>query len=424
MLDRTIIPSIKEVDQVYFPSPEVFTLDNGIKCHAFNIGTQDVVQIDVTFEINRRNGSNPQVAKAVNELVGETTLQKPYGVLGEQIDYYGAFLESNYGVDHSSISLFSLTNKLGEVLPLFEEALKESIFPERELKIYLQNKKQKFMIQQEKVSTQVRRLYSGLLYGDHYYGDKTEVEDFDETTSESLTSFYQDYYVAENCSIMITGKFSSDLLKEINERFGNFRSGKKNDSNQPLDLSNPSRELYLKEDALQSAIRIGKILDVTFGSEEYFNLKVLNTLLGGYFGSRLMMNIREDKGYTYGIGSSISAMINGTVFSIATEVGVDVTKAAITEIYKELDRLSNERVGDDELETVKNHMMGSILSASDGPFSIAQQFKSVHFKGEDLSFFERFIEVIKGVTSEDLQNTAKKYLDKTSMVEAIAGKVL
>lgn len=421
MLDRTITPPIKQIDHVSFPRPILRVLDNGIKCYLFNIGTQDVVQVDLNFDINRSVAKSPLVSKAVNELIGETTTKKPYGVLGEEIDYFGAFLESNYSVDHSSVSLFSLTNKLGDVLPLFEEAIKETQFPERELRIYLNNQKQKFEIDQDKVAVLARRTYSKLLYGDHYYGFRTELNDFDEVNQSDLEELYQNYYTAENCTIYVTGRFNDDLFEEINKRFGNLRSGKSNNSNVPLSGSEAIKAVELKKDALQSAIRIGKIIDVDFGSSDYFKLKILNTLLGGYFGSRLMMNIREDKGYTYGIGSSISAMLNGVVFTIATEVGSDVTKDALTEIYKELDILFEELVSIDELETVKSQMMGSILSASDGPFSIVQQFKSVNFKGADLAFFDSFIDVIKSTTPEDLRIIAKKYLSKETLLEVVAG---
>lgn len=420
--ERELAPPIKEIEEIKFPTPVKYKLKNGIDVFAFNLGTQEVVQIDLTFRINRGNAKNPFVAKAVNELIGESTTQRSYGVLGEEIDFYGAFLESNYSVDHSSVSLFTLTNKLNNVLPLFEEAIKDTIFPERELNIFLKNQKHKFLVQQEKVATLSRRLYSKLMYGDHYYGKRTEIEDFDSTTAEDLSKFYEDYYGASNCTIIVTGKFDDSIFSKLENSFGNLKVGVKNDSEYPISLNESTEEVHLKDDALQSAIRIGKVLNVEFGSSDYFKLKVLNTVLGGYFGSRLMMNIREDKGYTYGIGSGLNAMINGVVFSVATEVGADVTKDAVNEIYKELRLLQDELISEEELQIVKNHMLGSILSASDGPFSIAQQFKAVNFQGRDLSFFDEFINSIKMITPDEIRKVAIKYLQIDSMVEAIAGK--
>ncbi|CAG5084533.1 M16 family metallopeptidase [Parvicella tangerina] len=423
ILERNIAPPIKDITEVSFPDPEIHTLSNGIQVFAFNIGTQEVVQVDLTFAINRSKAKNPFVAKAVNELIGETTVSKKTGVLGEEIDFYGAFLESNYSVDHSSVSLFTLTNKLGDVLPLFQEAIKETIFPERELSIFLKNQKQKYLVKQEKVATLARRLYASLLYEDHYYGQRTELTDFDHTTTEDLTRFYEDYYGAQNCSIIVTGKFDETIFHQLERAFGDLRPGIKNSSDCPLAPNHPKKAMHKKNGALQSAIRIGKVVPVDFGTEDYFKLKVLNTVLGGYFGSRLMMNIREDKGYTYGIGSGLNAMFNGVVFSIATEVGADVTEKAVQEIYKEVRRLREEEISHGELSTVKSQMLGSILGASDGPFSIAQQFKAVNFKGQDFSFFTDFIKVIRSVTSKELNEVAIRYLDPDSMVEAIAGNM-
>lgn len=422
-LDREIAPAINKIEEIKFPDPKKITLSNGIEVFGFNIGSQEVIQVDLTFDINRGLAKNPFVAKAVNEMIGDTTQKKASGVLGEEIDFYGAFLESNYSVDHSSVSLFTLSNKLPLVLPLFEEAVKETIFPERELGIFLDNQKHKFLIEQEKVSTLSRRLYSSMLYGTHYYGQRTELEDFENTDADDLFTFYSDYYGADNCSIIVTGNFDDSIFEQLEMCFGNLRKGIKNTSKKPLTPNISKKELHLKDDALQSAIRVGKVIDIEFGSVDYFKLKVLNTVLGGYFGSRLMMNIREDKGYTYGIGSGLNAMLNGVIFSVATEVGSDVTKNALNEIYKEIELLRSELISEDELETVKNHMLGSILGASDGPFSIAQQFKAVNFQGKDFSFFERFVSVIKEVTADELMTAANKFLNPETMVEAVAGKI-
>ena len=174
--------------------------------------------------------------------------------------------------------------------------------------------------------------------------------------------------------------------------------------------------------AIQSGVRIGKVLDVQYGSDEFFKLQILNTVLGGYFGSRLMSNIREDKGYTYGIGSAIASMEDAMFFFISAEVGADVTNAALVEVYFELNRLRAELVSEEELVMVKNYMLGSMLKSSDGPFSMADKYKSVYFKGKDLSFYDRYISMINNVTSEELLVVAKKYFDPKEMLEVVVGK--
>jgi predicted Zn-dependent peptidase len=422
-LVRTNAPEIKTISEVNFPNPTQYTLDNGIKVNAFNLGSQDAVQIELIFTVSRNEGKNPLVAKAVNEIIGEASSGKGPGILNEAIDFHGAFLESTYSIDHSSVSLFTLTKKLSNVLPLFEEVVMDAVFPEREVAIYLTNSKQKFTVNQEKVDTLVRRLYSQKLYGEHYYAGRTELNHFDEVEAKDLAVFYKDFYTASNCNIIVSGKFDESLFESLNKSFGKMTRGKQSDIDKPVLNNSSGKYFHEKEGAIQSGIRVGKLISVEYGSGEYFKLKILNTVLGGYFGSRLMSNIREDKGYTYGIGSSVSYLKNACAFSIATEVGADVTKATLKEVYYELDKLNRELIPDEELAVVKNYLLGSILKSSDGAFSLAQQFKGVSFLGEDLTFFQRYIEVIGTVTSQDLRDVAQKYLSADSMLEAVAGKL-
>ena len=188
-------------------------------------------------------------------------------------------------------------------------------------------------------------------------------------------------------------------------------------------ITSKSEKVYEeKPGAIQSGIRIGRVLDVQYGSDEFFKLQIINTILGGYFGSRLMSNIREDKGYTYGIGSAIVSMEDAIFFFISAEVGADVTNETLQEVYFELNRLCDEMVPKEELLMVKNYMLGSMLKSSDGPFSMADKYKTIYLKGEDLSFYDRYISMINNVTSEELLIVAKKYFNPEEMLEVVVGK--
>ena len=197
----------------------------------------------------------------------------------------------------------------------------------------------------------------------------------------------------------------------------------KNIRNSQKVISSKSEKVYEeKPGAIQSGIRIGRVLNVKYGSNEFFKLQIINTILGGYFGSRLMSNIREDKGYTYGIGSAVVSMEDAIFFFISAEVGADVTNETLQEVYFELNRLCDDLVPKEELVMVKNYMLGSMLKSSDGPFSMADKYKSVYLKGEDLSFYDRYISMINKVTSEELLTVAKKYFNPEEMLEVVVGK--
>jgi predicted Zn-dependent peptidase len=148
----------------------------------------------------------------------------------------------------------------------------------------------------------------------------------------------------------------------------------------------------------------------------------MNTVLGGYFGSRLMANIREDKGYTYGIGSGASSLNRGGALFIATEVGADVCKAAVTEIEKEINILKTELVPENELSLVRNYMLGSLLGSLENIFSHADKFKNIYFSGLDYDYYDRYTQVIRSSTAEDVLKTANKYLNLDKFYKVIVGK--
>ena len=150
---------------------------------------------------------------------------------------------------------------------------------------------------------------------------------------------------------------------------------------------------------------------------------MLNTILGGYFGSRLMANIREDKGYTYGIGSGLASFVNGGYFAVSTEVGADVTKQTLEEIYKEIAILRKDLVSSNELETVRNYILGHFLRSVDGPFSLADKFKGIWEFGLDYSYFDNYFAAVKTVTPKELRDLANKYLKEEDLIECVVGKM-
>jgi predicted Zn-dependent peptidase len=156
---------------------------------------------------------------------------------------------------------------------------------------------------------------------------------------------------------------------------------------------------------------------------DHHKLQVFNTILGGYFGSRLMTNIREDKGYTYGIGSGIISLQNSGYFFISTEVGADVTKDALAEIYKEIELLRTEEVSLEELDLVKNYMLGHFLKSCDGAFNMASLFESVDSFGLDYSFYDEYINTIKTITPKTIKELGVKYFKKSDLKEVVVGKI-
>lgn len=422
MLDRKIAPQIQKITEIPFPSPTVKKLSNGIPIHGFNIGSQEVVQIELIVKAGQKHGDKPLEVSTMASMVGEASSKYKTGEIIELIDYYGAFFESSCDGDKTYFALFTLTKHLKTVLPIFAEAILNPTFPERETGIYLKNSQQNFLTQREKTDYICRKNFNRLLFQVHPYGRTLAIEDYDKVTSESLHSFHKQHLVAPNCELFVSGNYNEELYDLLENYFSSIPNKKSEIIKfQKVITNQGGQHFFEKEDAIQSGIRIGKTLDVEFGSIDFYNLKILNTLFGGYFGSRLMKNIREDKGYTYGIGSGVISYEDASFFFISTEVGKEVTQLATKEIYKELAEITTKEVSEKELETVKNYMLGSLLKESDGVFSIADRFKGVYFQGDTFDFYNRYIQVINNVTTKDLLNSAQKYLNNTNMLEVIAG---
>ena len=424
IIDRKNPPEIKSIEQVDILQAQKVLLHNGVPVYTINNGTQELIKVEFLFSAGIWYQPLPLVAAAANTMLNEGTRSLTGSQIADSIDYCGAFLEMEVDYDFASVSLYTLNKHLETTLQIVEDIIKNSIFPQTEFDTYLQNKKQKFLVDSKKVNTIARKKFHELIFGGHHpYGYNVNVADFDLLKCNHLVAFHEKYYNPDNCKIIISGKVSEVTLKLIDKYFGHNWNSKKNESIRALSIEphKENKHLLFKDDAVQSAIRIGKPLFNKTHSD-YMSMHVLNTILGGYFGSRLMANIREEKGYTYGIGSGIISLQNAGYFYIATEVGVDVCSKAIDEIYFELKRLSEQLVPDSELELVKNYMLGDFLRSVNGPFTLADKLKSIMEYGLDYGYYSRFIDTIKKISSEDLMKLANKYLQPESMHEVVVGK--
>lgn len=424
MINRNSAPDIKQVDKINLIQAQKTVFANGIHAYSINAGTQDLVKIEWIFDAGSKFESMPQVAHATNSLLKEGTVSYTSAEIAEQLDYYGAFLESNCTKDKSHIILYSLNKHLVNVLPILNEILKQAKFPEKEFAVYKQNSKQKLVVNNQKVEVLARHHFSELIFGkQHPYGAITELEHFDQLNLEDIKQFYKHYYTASNCSIVISGLVKEETLQLLNQLFGDGWDNDKPTPKKEIEFTTTKQRVHLieKSDAVQSAIRIGRVL-FNRTHPDYFGMQVLNAVLGGYFGSRLMNNIREDKGYTYGIGSAVASLQQGGYFFIATEVGVDVCTSAIQEIYFELKKLREELIPIEELDLVKNYLLGTFVRSVDGAFAMSEKFNSILEYGLGYDYFDAYLHTIRTISPERLQHLAITYLQEKDLIELVVGK--
>jgi len=424
-IDRKKSPAFNTVEKIEIIKASEQRLRNNIPVYSINAGTQELIKIEFLFSAGMYQQEIPLQAATVNTMLEEGTSKLNAAQIADRVDYYGAFLETGVSQDSASVVLYTLNKHLKSTLPVVEQIIKDSVFPQHELDTHIRNKKQTFLVNNQKVANVARKRFTELLFGEkHPYGINVKETDFDIINGSHLNDFYSRCYRSNNCKIIMAGKVDDDVLSLLDNHFGG------NDWNSISDLATKSlpiittadrEQLILKEDAMQSAIRIGKVL-FNKRHPDFQSLQILNTLFGGYFGSRLMSNIREDKGYTYGIGSGIASLQNSGYFFISTEVGVDVCKDAIKEIYFEMNRLREELVPEDELELVKNYLSGMFLRSVDGPFAMAERFKGIMEYDLGYDYFDKYIATIKTISASQLRDLANTYFDKNSMIELVVGK--
>ncbi len=422
--DRKVAPYIKPIVINEFIEPENIQLKNKLPVYLISGGTQPVVKIDFIFQAGYWYQKQPLIASTVSSMLIEGSKKYTSSEIAEKLDYYGAFLSQNSNNDTAIVTLYTLTKFLPETLDITEEIIKNSIFPERELKINLKRRKQMFLVEQERTRTLANRKLNEVLFGNnHPYSKILKADDYDNINSESLLSYYDYYFSSLNCKVIAAGNLDTKFLTLIEERFGSddwIKKNKHDDLVYAIQTKSKKKHYVKKEGAVQSAISIGKVLFNRLHTD-FMELKFLTVLFGGYFGSRLMKNIREEKGYTYGISSSVVSFLHSGIFVINTEVKSEVTNNALKEIYYELDRLKEELVPENELEKVKNYILGDLLIMFDGPFALSDSFRLVNDYNLNFNYYKQYIEKIKNITSERIKELATMYLDKSDMIEIVAG---
>lgn len=424
MIDRLVPPTIKDAVEfnLQLKPYQKFTLDNSVPVYAIDAGAQEVVQIELVFYAGNWFEQQKSVAAATNYLLKNGTSTKSAFEINEVFEYYGAYCNRSCFNETSVVSLSSLSKQLPAILPVVREMITDSVFSEEELDIYKQNSKQRIKVNLQKCDFVATRLIDSYLFGgQHPYGKYTNPEDLDALNSQQLKDFFNQHYLNGQCVIFVSGKLPADIETQLNTAFGNLSLKPFNNQLSEIIQTPAAEKKYrIQNDAegVQGAIRIARPFPNRH-HPDFMKVSVLNTVFGGFFGSRLMSNIREDKGYTYGIHSYIQNHIHPTAWMISTEAGKDVCEAAIEEIYKEMKLLREDLVAEDELMLVRNYLIGTILGDLDGPFQIMGRWKNLVLNNLEGDYFYRSIETIKTISAEELRELAKKYLNPEDFYEIV-----
>jgi len=420
---QRIQPPVFPVEKVFIPEVTSFSLNNGIPVYLIEAGNEEILRMEFTFKAGQIKEHLPLLASTTNMMLTEGSMDYTSEELNRLLDYYGAFLNLSSEKDRAGIVIYFLNKHIEKILELCLEILFRPQFPEKELNSLMKKRLSWYLVNREKVQNlSLDKFFESIFGKSHPYGYQLEDKDFSMLTPALLTDFHNRYYTPGNMAVIISGRIPEKTTELLNIYFGNIGKGNPpSEGSQTVLKGEERKKIHIdKTGTVQSAIRIGSAT-INKRHNDYPGLKILDSILGGYFGSRLMKNIREDKGYTYGISSSVSSLDLSGYKMISTEVSSENCSKAIDQIYNEIILLQHEPVTKEELNVVRNYMAGEILRMFDGPFALAESFKSAWEFGLDNKYYHRLTEKIKSIEPDEIINLARTYYNIDELYEITVG---
>ena len=413
-------PQIVIPDSVAMPRTEIHTAKNGVKIYTLQSDDFEVVRFTFVFRAGTSMQHKPFTASATLNMLSEGSRSMTAQQIAETLDFYGTYFDLNIDRDYVYISLALLTKFCDNMFPVLREIILNPTFNDSELRTYCNKRQQGLAIERRKIDVQSRELFGQALFGsEHPYGASDDESLYNNITREDLVKLYGELYTAENCFVVCSGNIDQSVIRNLEQIVEALPSGRKPEVTLPTPKTTYSIRKPI-DTAVQSSIRIGRLL-FPRSHPDFVGMQVVAMILGGYFSSRLMQNLREKNGYTYGV---MAAMINFDkegYLAIATQVRHEEAEAALAEIYFEIERLRRELISEEELQLAKNMMIGEILRILDGPFGIADVTIENIMCGTDNSATEENLQAILAITPEQVQELAVKYLRREDLVEVVVG---
>jgi zinc protease len=420
--DRINAPESTPLTHISLPEISTSALKNGIPVYTIYTPDNEVLKIDFIFNAGIRNQFFPAQASATGAMMSEGTSRLSAKELADALDNFGSYFQCKTNVDDAQITLYCLPKFLPNCLEIVSSVLTDCIFPEKELEIYKSNAIQRFLVNSQRNSFLNRRAFYVSIFGKgNAYGAPVNKEDYENISRETVSTFYRENYLPGIKYILIAGKADTQVMKQLNQQLGDLPYKPVAPLSVTIEEIIPQQLAIENDFSVQSSIRIGRRL---FGRshQDFKRMQVLNMALGGFFGSRLMKNIREEKGLTYGIYSAMESYWDSGAFYIETEINNDLRETGRKEILNEIRILREEMMQEKELALVKNYLLGSLLRSIDGPFAVADRYKMLIDYGFGYDYYQDFVDTIKSISAAELRDLANVYLQEKDLSIIIAGK--
>lgn len=425
-LDWMKQPEVKSIKTFKLPCIDELQLNNGIPLTVIHENREGAFRLDVVFACGQVDQDKLLQASTTCRMLKEGTHRYSSHELAEKFDYYGAWLETATYFLYTRVTLYSLVKYADETISLLAELVRDASFPDHEFTIINNSNKAYAQVVSSKSNVKAQRaLLTGLFGKEHICGQFAASEDYDRLTVKDLRDYYKQFYGALNCHLFFAGTITKPLQMKLESAFGGSEWGEvKNHPTHKIPLKRTSKEKRVFTEcstASQYSVRMGCFLMSRF-DDDFLYANFFNTLFGGFFGSRLMTELREKRGLTYGINSTISMYPFDTLLLISSETSGKHIDDLIEGVYQEIVRLQNELIGANELALVKNYFISDLCRAYEEPFSVPDYCINMKMFNLPYSIQERITRLVTNISGDKIRDFACKWLSPGAFIESVSGK--
>lgn len=424
-VDRSVTPAVKDFESLNIEPARVLVSAHGIPVQIIEKGDDDVCMFTVLFPAGEMEAPSSEMMKILTSTWREGTTNYSADEIADKLDFYGAWMEISSSLHYTNITLYCLSSRLTELLPLLADITRNPLFSPEPVERIKTKMISALRISKDKVKTVAKEnMKIQLLGSQHPLAIKESEDGFNAVTVDQLKEQHKKIITAKP-SIVIAGKLNENIISEVTSFADTISKGDNSVPTLPNKVSviadNENRIITsLMPEKEQSAV-VMSFPAIVRSHPDYNDLRITVMLLGGYFGSRLMSNIREEKGYTYGITASLIGYKEIGYIAIECECDNSYVEGVITETKKELVRLADEPVSVEELETVKRMIKSSLASMMSDTFETAGYYVGQLSIGYPEDYFYSQQKSLDAITPERIMDIAKRYLDPDKMFISIAG---
>lgn len=424
MLNRAQQPELMNIEKVPMLEPSFISLSNGIPVYYLNSDEQEVVRLEISFNAGSWYAAKKLVSRFTSLMLTEGSKKYNSAQISELFDSNGAHIDVSADRDYATVSLVCLNKYLNNTIEVLADLILKPTFPTYEFDLLVKNSYQNLLINNKKVGFVARNQFLSLILGPHHpYGRFAQFEDYEKLNTNDLQLFWESNFKISSAKFFLSGKVDRNVLNLVEKHFGNTFQTKTTDLSDfdHQAISHTEHEHFIEiEGSVQNAIRMG-FSTISIQHPDLHSLRIVNTILGGYFGSRLMNNIREDKGYTYGIGSGILNLKHESFLFISSEVNAPNTNDTIREIKNEITKLQNELISSEELNLVKNYLSGSFMRNFDGIFSQMDRVKELILNDLPRDYYEIGLQKVHNITKHEILEISQKYFEIYKIYTLVVG---